>query len=96
MELSLDEAKNEARFAHGRLAQQHQLELTDLALGASVGARLRGGRGRGGCVSIACHRNWLVSVAKRGAVEKCFVIYVYRKNIQTLKVKQEERESRKK
>lgn len=33
MELAFDEAQHQARLAHGRLPQQHQLELADLVGG---------------------------------------------------------------
>lgn len=38
MELALDEAQDQAGLAHGRLSQQHQLELADLVGSGSGGA----------------------------------------------------------
>ena len=46
VELALDEAQDEARLADGRLAEQDQFELADLALRRAVGPLRRAGRRR--------------------------------------------------
>ena len=43
VELALDEAQDEARLADGRLAEQDQFELADLALRRAVGPLRRAG-----------------------------------------------------